>query len=621
MKKKIYAMIFASLLTISGCNTNNSSTNSNNNSNSSTNSTLPSTNSSSSVDKRITLEDISNELLGKIGQNEVLRSNEVDFLEIDKRGDSRVTTYEETMYIYNDYTSVANGTIEAKYLTNGVETKKEESYQRVATAIMYDTVPVFYLVTDYEDGTLNTSWSDSADRLPIKNIGDPNYDGIDYLLASSLPGQTTKQVSLIMYNFIRANFLGNPDLQASMPYATKDINNNITTYKLENFSYSYSDNDGSTVQTELGFNIKVESGNLVETSTLYKTTTIRGNEEYIEENTTSYKISYDERVASTTNENMLNVEDYFVYEVGAVQAYFYNDEGDKEIASLNNLPLDKYIRFEATDYAPSKAVDIEMYPVSSSNNDIVEISGNVFFTKASGEAELTIQSATGIEFKVDVRVNIPEITKIKYDDSSSDVERGDNNQRYIYTNTTYSDGIYVSVNPSSAKLDDVQITVSNEEVLTVESKVIGKVLELTLVVSDNVDLSLTNSVKITFTSKVNPEVKTEITFNLKQRLSNEELIEKLMSNTYKWTNIYEKNTYGLMTFSSSTEGKVEYYDEEGLVGTTTFTYSINNTSFNINANDGSLYGYNSGEITLDGTMITARVDDVTYVHRYEIVEK
>lgn len=620
MKKNIYSTIFISLLIMSGCNNNSSSSTLNSSFNTSTNSCLSST-SSSSVDNRITLEEISNELLGKIGQNEVLNSNQVDFLEVDKRGDSRTTTYKETMYIYNDYTSVANGAIEAKYLTNGVETNKNETYQRVATAILYDTVPVFYLVTDYEDGTLNASWIDSADRLPIRDIGDPSYDGIDYLLASSLPGQTTKQVSLIMSNFIRANFLGNPDLQASMPYATKDSYNNVTIYKLDNFSYSYSDNDGSKVKTELGFSLKIENGNLIETSTLYKTTTTRDNEVYVEENTTSYTISYDERVSSTTNDNMLNVEDYFVYEVDAVQAYFYNDEGDKEIAPLNNLPLDKYIRFEATEYVPLKAVDIEMYPVSSSNDDVITISGNVFLTKASGEATLKLQSATGIEIEIDIRVNIPEITKIKYDDSSSNIERGENNQRYIYTSTTYSNGIYVSVNPVSAKLDDVIITVSNEEVLTVESKVIGKVLELTLIVSDNIDLSVTNSVKITFASKENPEVKTEITFNIKKRLSNEELVEKLMSNTYKWTNIYDKNTYGLMTFSSSTEGKVEYYDEEGLVGTTTFTYSINNTSFNINTNEGSLYGYNSGDITLDGEMITARVDDVTYVHRYEIMEK
>ena len=74
-----------------------------------------------------------------------------------------------------------------------------------------------------------------------------------------------------------------------------------------------------------------------------------------------------------------------------------------------------------------------------------------------------------------------------------------------------------------------------------------------------------------------------------------------------------------MSFTSSTEGQVTYYDGEEELGTTTFTYSFNGTSFNIKAKAGSMFNYNSGEITLDGNQITARVDEVTYVHRYVLV--
>ena len=123
MKKNSLFLLL--ILSLTSCNNGNNGSSSFNSSN--TSSTTTSLSSSSNEEAKIVLEDVYSELLGKVGQNEVLRSNEVEFLEIDKRGDSRVTTYEETMYIYNDYTSVANGTIEAKYLTNGVETKKEES--------------------------------------------------------------------------------------------------------------------------------------------------------------------------------------------------------------------------------------------------------------------------------------------------------------------------------------------------------------------------------------------------------------------------------------------------------------------------------------------------------------
>ena len=618
---KINKILLLTILFTCSCSNSNISSSINSTSNSvsssaSTSNSVQST-SSSSINNQITFEDLSTKLLGKIGQNEVLNSSKVEFLEVDKRGDSRATIYKETMDIYNDYTSVANGSVETTYLTNGEETKKSDKYQRVATAIMYDTIPVFYLVTDYEDGTLSTSWQDSADRLPIVENGDENYDGVNFLLASSLPGQTTKQVSLITYNFIAANLLGNPDLQASMPYASYDIKNSVETYKLDNFSYSYNEDDSSTVKVDIGFEIKVKDDLIINSSTLYRSTTTRNDEVYVEEITASYVVSYDERIASTSNTTMLNVEDYFLYAVYSVQAYFYNDDGDKEIAILTNLPLEKYIRFEAVSYLPSKAIDIEMYAVESSNTDVVALSGNVFETIASGEAKLTLESSTGVRFEVDVRVNIPEISTIKYNDSSSDIER-DGSKRYIYTSTTYNNGIYVTVNPSSAYLDDIEISVSDENVLTVEAKKVGRNLDLTLIVHETSNES--NTVTITFTSKTNQDISTTITYNIKQRLSNEEMVNKLLSHTYKWKNIYASSQYGLMTFSSDSTGKVDYYDGEEYLGTTTFTYSIKNTSFNINALEGSLFGYNSGEITLDGNTITARVNVTDYVHKYEILE-
>ena len=229
---------------------------------------------------------------------------------------------------------------------------------------------------------------------------------------------------------------------------------------------------------------------------------------------------------------------------------------------------------------------------------------------------IVLESITGVTFEIDVRVNIPEVTRIKYDDSASMIEK-DGSTRYIYTSTTYSDSIYVSVNPSTASLEDVIIAVSDEDVLTVTSTIYSKVIELKLVVSDTDK----ESVSITFSSKTNPDIKTVITYQIKQRLTDEEMSAKLLSNTYKWQNIYNSSQYGLMTFTSDSEGQVTYYDGEEELGTTTFTYTFNGTSFNIKAKSGSMFNYNSGEITLDGEMITARVDDVTYVHRYEIVKE
>lgn len=569
---------------------------------------------SSIDDTRITLEELQQLLIGDIGKNEILNSSKVEFQEIDKRGDSKTTTTKETMNIYKDYVTVSNGEEKIQYNNTDGETVVMDTYQSVATARAYGEQVVFYLVKDYADGTINSTWKDSAERLPVYEEGDPSYDGYYYLLSGSLPGQLTKQVSLIMYNFIGMYITGNPDLQTYMPYAHIERNGDATRYYLENFSYNYSD-DSYNVNVEIGFSMSLENGYLKEVSTLYKTTYSRGDEIHIEEDTTFYNIYYEERVSSTNEENVLNVEDYFLSEVSEVKAYIYNDKGNKEYVSLNNLPLEKYVHFEASTYNPSKAVDIEMYPVSSSNDNVIYADANVFETLASGEATVTLESATGVTFEAEVRVNIPEITKIKYDDSASMIEKN-GSTRYIYTSTTYKDSVYVSVNPSAAKLSDVEISVSDEDVLEVKSVVESKVISLELTVKDTDK----ESVSLILTSKTNPEIKTEIKYFIKQRLSDEEMSNKLLNNTYRWNNLYNSGQYGIMTFTSENEGQVTYYDGDVELGTTTFIYSFNGTSFNIKANSGSMFNYNSGEITLDGNQITARVDEVTYVHRYVIVE-
>ena len=571
--------------------------------------------SSSEVDNKLTLEALGEILLNDVARNEILYSSKVEFESENKRGDARKIVSKEIMNIYSDGVSVANGSDKSIITSESEETIVEDKYQRVATTKTYSGQEVFYLVTDYEDGTLNLNWQDSADRLPIYEEGDPNYDGYSYLLKDSLPGQLTKQVSLIVYNFIVSNLLGNGNLQAYMPYAEFESEGTKTTYYLDNFTYDYKDDDGSNVNTSVSFNIVINDGYLSQATTNYKTTTTRGDEVYVEEDSASYKVSYDAKLHSLEGNSYLNVEDYFLAEVNSVKAYIYNDEGDKEYVSLNNLPLEKYIHFEADDYLPVKSVDIEMYPSSSSNNEIITSTGNIFETLASGDATITLESVTGVVISVDVRVNIPEILKIKYDDSSSMIEKEDS-KRYIYTSTKYEGNIYVSVNPSAALLSDVEISVSDETVLEVKANYLAKVIELELTVFETDK----EEVSITFTSKTNPNIKTTIKYNIKQRLSDEELTNKLLSNTYRWNNLYNSNQYGIMSFTSTSEGKVNYYDNGELIGETTFVYSLDDMTFNIESSDDSLFNYNSGEITLDGKQITLRVDEVTYVHRYIIEE-
>lgn len=583
---------------------------------------------SSAPDSSVTLEDLSELLTGELARKETENSNRVEFEEKDIRGDARTFVSKETAVIYSDRVTVFDGTEKAIYTSSDQTQTLEDTYQSVAAVKDYGGQEIFYLVKDFKDGTVKSDWIDSADRLPIYATGDANYDGVDYLLESSVPAQLTKQVSAFTNYFIRAHLLGNPDLQMYMPKAEHTSDGTQEVYSLKDFSYSYRDDDGSDVTVLTEFEIRTEECGLVSSRMRYSTTTVRDDEIYVEDDVTSYKVSYGERVSSAEAGDLIEPEDYFIGEVSKVRAYIYNDQGKKEYVDADNLPIGKYVRFEASSYLPEKAVDLEMYATSSSNESVIAATSNVFETKASGAATIGMVSATGVPFTLNVRVNIPPLSRIKYDDASSDIERvrgssGDVAERYIYTDTVYDSGIYISVSPSGALLDDIEISVSDSSVLTAEIKSKGSsVLELKLTVSDRTNDSST--VALILSSKADETVKTTITYHLKKRLTADEMVSKLMGNTYRWNNLYNydgSDYYALMTFVSASEGKIRYYNGEESIDETTFTYSIEGTAFDISVQGDALYGYNGGEITLDGENITLRVDETKYVHYYTIVKE
>lgn len=606
MNKKSLLWLVPFLLLVSCKNNQNNSSTSSNSSSSSTN-----------VSEKISLEELSTLLNGELYEKEVLNSNKVTFDEIDTRGDT-VYKQSETLNIYSDETSFATGNVSAEYASNE---KIEDSYKKVVTTRTYSLQKVIYFVTDYEDGSKRTTWSDNAKRLPVVDNGDINQDGISYLLASSVPGQISKQVSLISYNFIATYLLNNPDVQMSLPSVEVIESNTEKTYKLENFSYTYSEDDNTDVTVTIEFEIKTNDNGLTLSTLRYSTSQKRADEEaYVMDLVSKYDVFYGNRVASSTNTEIIDPTEYFLETVEEIKVFVY-ENGEKVYVDVNNLPIGKYINFEASVYTPSKAVDLQMYALSSSNNNVITPSGEVFETLNTGEATIKVESATGIVKEISVRVNIPEITRFVYTDASSDIEiemDGESVTRYIYTNTTY-DSINVSVRPDGALLGDVEIIVSDESVLEVEIiNQTSKFIELEYTVLGNNE---SKKVEVTFQSKTNNEIKTTITYNIKDRLTNEEILEKFIGNSYRWDNIYTAGQYGIMTFTSETQGHIEYFDGEEKLGESNFTFTFDGTTFTPVMEDGALFNYNGGNMTLDGNQIIMRVDDTLYVHYYNIVNK
>ena len=133
----------------------------------------------------------------------------------------------------------------------------------MVTTRTYSSQKVIYFVTDYEYGNKRATWADNATRLPVVSSGDSSQDGVNYLLESSVAGQISKQVSLISYNFIATYLLNNPDVQTALPSVEVVSKNTEKIYRLENYSYTYAEDDNTDVTVIIEFEIKTDNNGLI----------------------------------------------------------------------------------------------------------------------------------------------------------------------------------------------------------------------------------------------------------------------------------------------------------------------------------------------------------------------
>lgn len=571
------------------------------------------------VEEKIALENLSTLLSGDLYTNEVSHSNLVNVKEVENSG-GNVMTVEEVTNIYSDETSFATATLKSEYESGTVY---NNSYKRLATTRTYEGQKVFYLVADYENEDLLPGiWYDSAYRLPVVSNGDSSGDGVSYLLESSLPGQLSKQATLLVNQFIQANLTGNQNLQGISINATVVNKDDKTTYVLDDFTYSF-DDEGILNEISISFEIVVQDERMTSAKTVYEATQSRGSSDvYVNTLETTYELSYGDRVLSMTNANIINPEDYFLSEVNEAQAYIYGDLGDKEIVNVNNLPLGEYVHIEAKDYAPAKAIDIELYPVSTSNSNVIAIEGDVFETVGQGNATIVVESQTGVVFELDVGVNIPPVQNISYIDSSSAIQNEDD-VRTLYVGYTY-DSINIFVRPSSASLDDLSFEISDPSVLNIEE--VGRGDGYIEYSYEVLALNDSEMVSVTFFSLTNEEIKTTVEYRLATPLTDEQLTEKIINNTYRWDNFMSDGAYAFMTATAPNHMKLEYYNgDDTHYCTVTLDFEIDGMNVIVTNCVSTATGevnfiFNSGEITLDGNKITLRYNDTSRVNHFYIQE-
>lgn len=577
------------------------------------NNTTSSSTSDDSVQKD-SVEYIYNILVNDSIEKEVNDSSSVKFIETNEDS-NRIETFKEDVEILNNQQTYYFGTYDVKYHQTPSFNSKD-SYVRKSEVKEYDGVKVYYDVTDYE----NNNQKDKASRLPIVKDGNEEEDGINYLLEKSVPNQLCKQSSLFVAQFISTYLINNIDLGGVVPAVYfKNNDDNTTSYYLHDFAYDYT-LEGIKTEITISFDITLETGTntLLNAKTVYQTKEIQAEDDYFfTKDTLEYQVNYENRKDKV--DNPINSEDYFLQEVNSIRAYVL-DGSDKKYYELDSLPINKYVRFEALDYKPSKAVDIMMYPKLTSKSDVILDSETCFASKPISSL-ITFESATGIVFSIDVTFVETLVEDINFTCTDEIIEKEyDENSQLsaylVYNNTTY-ESIYVSTSNGKIDQNDIVFEIEHEDLMSLTlTNATDKMLTYRLEVLDNPTNILNTT--ITFKSLSNPDVEEVVNFKLKQKLEHEDLIEFMQQHTYVYKNIYTNLVYKIV-FTSDSEGI--YYDNlgEGEIQIP-FIYSVDDNYYlAISFSKDTYYQYDKNDlrITRDGKNLKLFVGDGSYAtHTY-----
>ncbi len=585
--------------------------------------------------EEVSLDSFTTLLSGDFYKNEVsLASKESTTTTIDTDNGSQLDSRKEELYIYNDNVSIARGEVEVDYENDEHDAK--DSYTLYLGIVEETNNDYLYRVVEYDDGTKRSSWANSAERiLVLDKVNSSLTQDEDYILRSDSAAQLTNQSSLYIYNFVVGNLLNNTDLaMSSLPKIIKTTYEDRIEYVFDLYQYNYEE-EGDTITN--GYEFKVVTD--LENKLTYGETILHYTQERIDEvynlvTTNIYEIEYDERVASSTSNYLLNPHDYFLTKVNDIRGYYYGSGYQEVDVSLTALPLNRYIWFEASSYEPSKAIDLKLTPIESNNTRVIEINNENIYTVGGGRATVTFVTNTGIEIIKDLIVeDVVRAESISYSDVSSGIEidyDSDYNRfGYIYTNTTYSN-IRVSGNPTGVLKSDIayEITKGSDLIELTDKNTSTTFYDFSLKVLDTAKEG--NEVSIRFYSISNPLVEEVVKYKVKERLSVDELKAKLLASEYNWESLYGDEG-GKLKFTSETTFEVTYYSNfENLTspGTNTYSFVLNEEDFTMTVTrltTSTDYGtnntnYDEGKISLDGNHITFYVNETDYVHNFYIGE-
>ncbi len=277
--------------------------------------------------------------------------------------------------------------------------------------------------------------------------------------------------------------------------------------KIGDYQYTYSviidvtfDRDGKLsyygYNFKEGMNRQNENGNFTEETDLIQevediTTIGYGNK-------TEY--DYQERL----NQSLPAVDplDYFLTDYTPILQSWDGVGTERTEESNTTFPIGMYVEAVTTNPEPEKALDTALSITASTNQSVISVSASgVVKSVGLGTTTLTIESESGIGKTLEVTVVSPRLTKIEAHTYSAYHFKGDTETLYTYKT------------PSNS-LEEIEVVSLTPNIVEIVTDKDGDPALKNIGIGD---------AKVVVRSKVNPEVKTELSYKVQEKLTAEQV--------------------------------------------------------------------------------------------------
>lgn len=543
-------------------------------------------------------------LLENMSEKETLSSSSVKVTK-EETTQAIIDTSEETFTVKTDGSSFSEGTLsrEENRQTTQSDTfarRYLEQTDKIKNGTVTGNFPMFYMITDYAKNNFTSSdYADSARKLfVVDSEAEATSQGLEsgnYILSSDVATASTAQAINTFSTFFDKSILNND-------YVTQLGNRKFTkageTYSFSaQYSYDGDLNDTETFHITASFTLNEDHSTIASVS--YQSINVDTNKSDATDSYTkssSYKavISYGTRSEAASP---INVNDYFlstISDFAICNSDSERSEADPKAFSLTN----SYLFAKAKSFTPSKATNVMLSNISSSNSAVIALTSDGYFeVKGVGTTTLTFSyfgkdDANVYEEKnltKDIIVVAPEATELNLFAISPAIV--DNT---LYLGTTYTMG--TSVSPAKAN-QAIKVTSSDEKVLTA------------IAGTNNEDVTLApvaeGTATVTVTSIANPKLTKTMTLTVKAAIADEKYLAKLTSTTYLYTNTTYNYTFALTFKTDGTGTRIQTLTESGKTYTDTFSYTLKGTGLTFtNWSDNAPHAYQTGLIGKEGAELT-----------------